>query len=200
MRPPNCWGRWAPFGVGVPRRGGSEAGCAVWMTKATIRRARPGSWSVGVLDKGSLARGGANVEAPAQGARGIPSAPSPSRTQVQALLQEQKPHRAPSGRFLRAWVSPKNPQNLTGGVSVWVAVTLKGCCNRTLQAGQPCPHLGRQGWSSCGTYLGVGEASISRSPRAQFSPLPASLHLGPPGLVPHFSEVETEAQRRSGIP
>lgn len=140
------------------------------------------------------------MEAPGSGGQGIPSAPSPSRTQVQALLQEQKPNRAPSGRFLRAWVSPKNPQNPTGGVSVWVAVTLKGCRNRTLQGGQPCSHLGRQGWSSCGTYLGVGEASISHSPRAQFCPLPALLHLRPPGLVPYFPKVQTEAQRRSGIP
>lgn len=51
---------------------------------------------------------------------------APSRT------QEQGPSGAPSGSFLRPWVSPKNPQNPTGGISVWAPVTLKGFCNHTL--------------------------------------------------------------------
>lgn len=47
-------------------------------------------------------------------------------------VQEQGPSGALSGRFLRARVSPKNPQNPIGGVSVWAAVTLKGFGNHTL--------------------------------------------------------------------
>lgn len=57
---------------------------------------------------------------------------APAGHRYRAMRQEQRPKRAPSGRFLRARVSPKNPQNPIGGISMWVAVIFKGCCNRTL--------------------------------------------------------------------
>lgn len=70
---------------------------------------------------------------------------SPAGHRCKAVLQEQGPSEAPSGRFLRAWLSLKNPQNPTGGGNVWVAVILKGCRNRTLRESQPCPHQGEAG-------------------------------------------------------
>lgn len=53
----------------------------------------------------------------------------------------QKPRRDPGAgppqgstwAFPEGPVSSKNPQNPTGGVSMWAAVTLKGCCNRTFK-------------------------------------------------------------------
>ena len=79
----------------------------MWGLKATIWKARPGSPEFGRLSW---------------------EAAAPSRTQVQAPC----PSGALSGRFLRARVSPKNPQNPIGGVNVWAAVTLKGFGNHTL--------------------------------------------------------------------
>lgn len=46
---------------------------------------------------------------------------------------------------------------------MWVAVTLKGYCNRTLQGSHPAPTRGRQGWPS------LGGASTSRCPPVQLS-------------------------------
>lgn len=65
---------------------------------------------------------------------------SPQQEQVQVLPRgEQGSSGAPCGRFPSP-VSLKNPQNPTGDVRVWAAVTLKGFRNRSLEeAAQPPP-------------------------------------------------------------
>lgn len=77
------------------------------------------------------------------GAWGCPERSSsgkpPAGTGVGAATGEQGSSGAPCGRFPTP-VSLKNPQNPTGGVCVWAAVTLKGFCNRSLEeAAQPPP-------------------------------------------------------------
>lgn len=89
----------------------------------------PGVRSSGGLDGGFQARGWAGG-----GGRGreLLHPEAPRQDTGTGTLQEQGPSGAPSGCFLRAWVSPKNPQNPTGGVSVWATITLKGFHNHTL--------------------------------------------------------------------
>lgn len=91
---------------------------------------------------GLQARGWAGSWGPGQRA---PPATRSGRTQVQVLCRRSWGPGAQSGGFLRARVSPKNPQNPTGGVSVWAAVALKGCCNCALRGGRPSPQGGTAG-------------------------------------------------------
>lgn len=64
----------------------------------------------------------------------------------------------------------------------------------------PAPIGTRPGWSSGGLKDGVQEQH-SRSPQnPAVSAMPAPLSSGSPRILPHFTDVETEARRRAGIP
>lgn len=101
----------------------------MWGLEATIRIAQPRSLEFG--------RPGWRLPGQRLGwgwgaGKGAPAPESPRQDTGTGTVQEQGPSGAPSGCFLRAWVSPKNPQNPTGGVSVWATITLKGFHNHTL--------------------------------------------------------------------
>lgn len=64
----------------------------------------------------------------------------------------------------------------------------------------PAPIGTRQGWSSGSLKDGV-RGQLSRSPQnLAVSAMPAPLFSGSPRILPHFTDVETEARRRAGIP
>ena len=90
----------------------------------------PPGWRLS-CDVGGLGLGGAWTGAPLG---------SPQQEQVQVLPRgEQGSSGAPFGCFPSP-VSLKNPQNPTGDVRVWAAVTLKGFHNRSLEeAARPAP-------------------------------------------------------------
>lgn len=186
---PNWWGsrahRTADFPGGEAAKTAAECGSS----RQPSGKLGPGPWSS--VDE---------LGGPGAWGEGSSSQKPPGGHRCRRL-REQGPSGAPSGCFLRAPVSPKSPQNPTGGVSVWAAVTLKGFDNHTLRGGQPCPHQEKAGlvlrWLE---GQGAGDAS-AEAPRTPHSPRQRHSARGCLAyLLPHFADVETEAQRRAGIP
>lgn len=114
-----------------------------------LLRAGPGS-----LESG---RPGCSLQVEAQGAL--------EGAQVPVLLWGRGSNGAAGAEFPEPWMSPKNPQNPTGGMNVWAVPTLKAFCNHSLKEASPAP------------------TGSSRPPRTGRSKA-GSLQTGPPHSVP----------------